>query len=250
MNYLYQITNLINGKIYIGVHQTNNIDDSYMGSGTAILRAIKKYGIENFKKDILGFFDTYEAALLAEKTTVDNDFLLRKDVYNLRTGGVGGWEHINNLPKEDRINVIEYKRKVASGEIKVGGTGNWTSDSRLRIASGSVKGLSIAKVTAHTSTAKEKRKSTQSRIKFQQGENNSQYGRLWISNIETKQVMRLEKDTKIPEGWVKGKTGRLITTCWVNNYVEERIIQLTEEEYYIQKGYIRGRLRNSMPQRL
>ena len=47
---LYKITNLINQKFYIGVHATNNPNDSYMGSGVAITRAIAKHGRENFKK--------------------------------------------------------------------------------------------------------------------------------------------------------------------------------------------------------
>jgi group I intron endonuclease len=99
--YIYQITNLINNKIYIGVHKTKNMNDNYMGSGKIIKSAIEKYGIENFRKDILEFFGSYEEALNREKEIVNEEFLLREDVYNLRRGGYGGFDYINNngIPK-------------------------------------------------------------------------------------------------------------------------------------------------------
>ena len=73
--YLYKITNLINSKIYIGVHQTSNLDDGYLGSGININRAIKKYGKENFNKEILEFFNTEEDMYIKEKEIVNHNFL-------------------------------------------------------------------------------------------------------------------------------------------------------------------------------
>lgn len=35
---VYKVTNLINGKIYIGVHKTTEPHDNYLGSGKNILK--------------------------------------------------------------------------------------------------------------------------------------------------------------------------------------------------------------------
>ena len=50
---VYKITNQINGKFYIGVHATSDVNDGYMGSGKYLKRAQNKHGIENFTKEIL-----------------------------------------------------------------------------------------------------------------------------------------------------------------------------------------------------
>lgn len=56
--FIYKTTNLINGKIYVGQHSTNNLDDGYLGSGTMINRAISKYGKENFKREVLEYCES------------------------------------------------------------------------------------------------------------------------------------------------------------------------------------------------
>lgn len=48
---IYKIINLVNNKIYIG--QEKQFNSNYFGSGLLILKAITKYGISSFKKEII-----------------------------------------------------------------------------------------------------------------------------------------------------------------------------------------------------
>jgi len=89
---LYKITNVINGKIYVGVHKTSNPNDGYLGSGVVIKKSIKKYGRKNFKKEILFECLSKEEIFKKEKEVVNKEFVKNPNTYNLRQGGVGGNE--------------------------------------------------------------------------------------------------------------------------------------------------------------
>jgi len=88
-NIIYKTTNIINNKFYIGKHSTNNLDDGYLGTGTAIAAAIEKYGIENFKREILSYHNSSKEAYIVEAKIVTKEFVNRKDTYNMRSGGEG-----------------------------------------------------------------------------------------------------------------------------------------------------------------
>lgn len=88
---VYKTTNLVNGKIYIGVHATETPYefDDYLGSGFALNKAINKYGKENFKRETLFIFDTETESYAKESELVDTSFIKRKDTYNMCGGGRG-----------------------------------------------------------------------------------------------------------------------------------------------------------------
>ena len=108
---IYKITNNINNKFYIGMHQTKKLDDGYMGSGKLIKTAIKKYGIENFTKEILHIFDNEEDMKNKEKQLV----VLSEMSYNLCEGGKGGFGYLNRSGKSLRTGMKhseESKKKM------------------------------------------------------------------------------------------------------------------------------------------
>lgn len=90
--YVYKITNKINEKTYIGCHETHNLDDGYMGSGTLIRKAISKYGVENFVKNILSLHENREDMYRTERVVIDAE----KPAYNLNIGGRGGFHYLNS----------------------------------------------------------------------------------------------------------------------------------------------------------
>lgn len=93
MHYIiYKTTNLINGKFYIGKHQTKNLNDGYIGSGKLLKRAISKYGLDQFKTEIIEMCPTEAHMNLAERIYVVIDSEVS---YNLCSGGRGGFGYIN-----------------------------------------------------------------------------------------------------------------------------------------------------------
>lgn len=85
---VYKTTNLINGKIYVGIDSKNN--SNYLGSGLLLVKAVKKYGKENFIKETVARCDTKDKLIFLEKFYIDFFKTKRPNGYNISDGGIGG----------------------------------------------------------------------------------------------------------------------------------------------------------------
>lgn len=112
---IYKITNLVNNKIYIGKDTTS--DPNYFGSGLIISRSLKKYGMENFIKEIIDETDDYN--VLSKKEIYWISYYKstdRKIGYNIATGGDGG-DTLSNHPDLELI-----REKISKNSPKKGKT--------------------------------------------------------------------------------------------------------------------------------
>lgn len=118
--YIYETTNLVNGKKYIGKHKNNIFDKKYYGSGVGLNLAIKKYGKENFKVRIIEKINTNQKELdLREMYWINKfDAVKSKEYYNRSYGGENeGWEGVNKAIRQNGIlEEIKEKRIKAQKE--------------------------------------------------------------------------------------------------------------------------------------
>lgn len=98
--FVYLTTNLINKKQYVGDHSSNKDTDNYFGSGLLINNAIKKYGKENFKKQVLEEFETKKEAFNAQEKYINEYNTLAPNGYNISPKG--GHQTTNSVSEDTR----------------------------------------------------------------------------------------------------------------------------------------------------
>jgi len=112
---IYKTTNLITGKIYVGQDSKNN--PNYLGSGKYFCLAVKKYGKENFKKEILSECSNRIELDEKEKYWIKELNCKVPKGYNIKDGGEGG-DTYTNSSEENKMKFIEKMRKPKSEEHK------------------------------------------------------------------------------------------------------------------------------------
>jgi hypothetical protein len=179
------------------MHSTSNLKDGYLGSGKKLRYSIRKYGKENFKLEILEFFESRDKLANREKELVNEDLLKDPMCMNLKSGGFGGFI-IENAQKGRKSVLEKYNLDTRKEWSKKGGKTTFDRhgvnkkwiDARFSFKGKSHKVETIQKL-------KQKRKGTG------MGSSNSQFGTCWITNeIENKKI---NKGDIIPDGWRLGR---------------------------------------------
>lgn len=131
--YIYRTHNLINRKMYIGKRVSSKfLENNYLGSGKILSSAIKKYGRDSFKVELLEeIYEGEEELNSREKYWIDYyNAVESDDYYNLVSGGHGGFSYINdnrlspscngNHPMKGRVGDKNpmYKKKLSESSRK------------------------------------------------------------------------------------------------------------------------------------
>lgn len=200
------------------------MNDSYFGSGSHLKNSINKHGIENFTKEILFIFDDVESMNSKEREIVNEEFVSRSDTYNIELGGSGGFIMVNGLGLNGFSKDIKYARAArysTNEKLKKKYGDNWheivtkmASDARQKLhkekfnidSDYTERYKSMARRNQkqmQSEKAIAKKRKTLQEIGHAQGEKNSQFGSMWITNgFENKKI---KKDDLIPEEWYKGR---------------------------------------------
>lgn len=227
VGFIYKTTNLINGKIYIGQH-IGKVFDSYLGSGSYFLNAVKKYGKENFKREILRYcysqheLDIWEMVMIRKYNATDknigynilpgtaNEFgsgspaklpRVRKKMSEAMSKRLeSGWRPLHYLKEKD----YEEHSKFMKEYYKTHEPWN--------------KGKKMDDITKHPMYGKHHSEESRKKMKEHHadfsgknnpmygvrlmGKDNPAFGKMWITNGVDN--LYIKKDEPIPQGYYKG----------------------------------------------
>lgn len=124
--FVYQWTNTLNNKKYIGKHK-GQISDGYTGQGKIFIKAVKKYGIDSFIRNILEVVYEQSESKLQEREKYWLDFyqVTKSDeFYNISAVSSGGCTTAKYTPEyrsaymQRIVNKSQWKRKQKRNYLK------------------------------------------------------------------------------------------------------------------------------------
>ena len=249
-NYFYKITNKVNGHFYYGIHSTDNLDDGYMGSGTRLHYAYKKYGIDCFEKEILAFFDTRKEAAKYEAEVVNENLINDPNCYNVILGG----DYLTTLgvaivkdKNGNRFGVSVSDPRYLSGEL-VGvakdiavvkdknGNKFGVSVSDPRYLSGELVGATKGKIPVKDKYGKCYFVSTDDKRYI-----NHELTPIWKNRNHSEESKQKMRETCKTIKHQQGEKNSQFGTCWITKDGINKKIKQTELDDYINNGWVKGR---------
>lgn len=234
--YIYKTTNLVNHKFYIGQHKSKAFDKSYFGSGILILKAFEKYGIDNFKCELIEECDSKQTLNEREKFWIKK----LKPQYNISIGGNGG-------------NLGEIINKKISETLKI----HWKTGKIVHHPnSGFKKGYipwnkgkeGTFKGKHHTKKARQKMSERMKgrTISLEQRMRHSEKMKGHFCSEKTRQKMSEHAATRNPIVKEKARINRmknLKKKRWMTNGKEDKLIILEEVNIFLNNGWRIGRIK-------
>ena len=201
--FVYKTTNLKNGKFYVGVHETYNLNGGYLGSGKVLRNSIYFHGKENFKREIIEFCEDKKSMYEKEKELATEELVNNIKCMNLTVGGVGF------IDDEKHRKISSYGGKARAKKIK--------EDPEFRDIHNKIVGETmrknhmLGKIKYNTFTGKKHSEETKKKMREVMkgkgaGKKNSQYGTCWITkNGINKKIKKEELDYYISKDWARGR---------------------------------------------
>jgi len=182
------------------MHSTDNLEDGYIGSGTRLWHSINYHGKENHSIEILEYLDDRKSLKYREKELIKEETLKDPMCMNLALGGEGGIrnkKHAKKFHKAGGRKVLQMMSKIHHNKLKsdVG-----YREKYCKSVSESLKGEKNPMFGKSHSIETKKKMSKSSNNK---GQNNSQFGKRWITNGTENR--KIDKFMDIPEGWSPGR---------------------------------------------
>ena len=250
-HYFYKITNNINDHFYYGIHSTDNLNDDYMGSGVRLRHAYKKYGIENFSKEILKFFDSREAAADYELEIVTEELVRDENCYNLIIGGERFTTLGTATVKDDYGNAYQLPKddpRILSGELKgiTTGYGVYLDDEGNtyqlkiddpRVLSGELHGITTGKVAV---------KDKSNNIFFVNIDDprilSKKLTYIWEGRKHREETKEKQKRIFKEINHQQGSKNSQYGTCWITKDGANKKIKKEDLNHFKEQGWVKGRI--------
>lgn len=265
--YIYKTTNLINNKIYVGQHTACKFDNSYFGSGKILKKAISKYGIDNFKCELLEECESLYQLNEKEIYWIKELNCLNPNIgYNIANGGhklsMSGIHNPMYGKTNNHSNLTKFKISAALKEYYKKNSGYWkdkhhSKETKLKMSI-SRKGLKYIRHNEkyqvwnkgksmpeeHKLLLSIKHRNKRLSQETKQKISNSLKGRVFSEEHKRKlsdsaKHRKISDSTKIKIS--NNKKGQLSNTIWITDGKINKRIILEEFNNYNSKGFYKGR---------